>query len=249
MTPFMDRSRSSTPIEDAPSHDSTTAQPPWEQRTFARVPYMSPSAPPLTQVERQALPSLWATREATGNERPQRQGSFDHGNVAASVEEPNLWNRKGSSTTRPPLTAGHPPVPLSSAPYETQVQIPFGPKSAPHLPSFVKALPSPPHSTTPSRSSTKSSADQSRTHYPSPPPQPVVTAMPGTMSARERTPSRSRKGSSNRSRVGSVEKRSERSDQPTFGQRFKVRVKDMFKREPVDETAFVRIGDKHWTEE
>jgi hypothetical protein len=34
-----------------------------------------------------------------------------------------------------------------------------------------------------------------------------------------------------------------------FGKWFKSALKDMFKRDPVDESKFERISDRHWTDE
>ncbi|KAF2214156.1 hypothetical protein CERZMDRAFT_96180 [Cercospora zeae-maydis SCOH1-5] len=99
-----------------------------------------------------------------------------------------------------------------------------------------------------SRSSTTS--DNSRTHTASPPiSAPAPPALPGTMSRRERTPSRSRSRSTWSDKENQNHSRRSSTDSKPFGQRFKSGFKNMFKREPIDESQFERIDDKHWTEE
>lgn len=225
------------------------ATPPWERRNVAQVPYMRTNSPPLTETERNALPSFWASQTTTQLQPPlgEHVRAGKGNNYGPSPISPAKDNRDWTNAQQP-LSAGLPPT--QQMPYES-VRIPTAPITAPALPSFVKAPPSPPQSFTMSRSSTTS--DNSRTHTASPPvaapppPASAPPALPGTMSRRERTPSRSRTRSTwpdkeNHSRKSST-------DSKPFGQRFKSGFKNMFKRDPIDESQFERIGDKHWTDE
>lgn len=44
-------------------------------------------------------------------------------------------------------------------------------------------------------------------------------------------------------------KEKEKSEAAPFGKRFKLAMKDIFKRETIDESEFEHISDRHWTDE
>ncbi|KAK4502844.1 hypothetical protein PRZ48_006270 [Zasmidium cellare] len=231
VTAAMDRSVTASPNggRQASLSNASESLPPWEQRNVAQVPYMAPDSPPLTQAEQQALPSLWATRE---NGLHGRSKSY-----TGHHEQENIIQQHGVRTplTAPPTKTSPPPMP-----YETARIIP-GPKSAPNLPAFTKGPPSPPDSARLSVSSTSKSA--SPHHSPRLGSKPSITAMPGTMSARDRSPPRHRSHSSQ-----DYSAKQQQEHMP-IGQRFKSVMRDIFRRDPVDETNFERIEDRHWADE
>ncbi|CAD0112881.1 unnamed protein product [Aureobasidium uvarum] len=74
-----------------------------------------------------------------------------------------------------------------------------------------------------------------------------VVALPGTMSSRsthsQPHPTNSKRPSNKRQqKKGSKES-------PPIGHRFTSAVRDLFRREPVDDSHFERIGDRHWSED
>lgn len=73
-----------------------------------------------------------------------------------------------------------------------------------------------------------------------------MTAIPGTMSARMGHSSKNRKKPSNRDRGASDHLKSESAG---FGKRVKSAFKDIFSRNPIDESQFETIEERHWTEE
>jgi len=81
----------------------------------------------------------------------------------------------------------------------------------------------------------------------SPPVRQAPKALPGTMSSRggrDRDATRTRTKSANRGH-----RSQSKDDSKPFGMRFKSAFKDIFKKDPVDESQFERITDKHWTED
>lgn len=70
------------------------------------------------------------------------------------------------------------------------------------------------------------------------------------MSTRERdtTRSHSHPGSAEKTRSHNKVDKPEPTNKG-FGQRFKAALKDMFKRDPVDENDFERIEDRHWADD
>lgn len=206
--------------------------PPWERQDIPRVPYMGPKSPGLNRADS----SPWNTNSSS-ERRPNakhspgsyRQRSLDDGAPTSSNARNDSWE-----TNAPPLTA--PPRPID-APYHTPLWAPSDPSTAPikhHHVVTARAPPTPPESL-----GTSSAAA-------SPPFAPAASGLPGTMSSRERTPSRSRARSSKRK-----DERKHEKSEPTssFGSRFKSAFKDMFKRDPVNEGDFEHLQNRHWTEE
>lgn len=220
------------------------SRPPWE-KSAASVPYLSSGSPGLTEAERQGLPSLWATREQ--EQAARRKGSRDFyareyqdDRRPMPPDEPESW-RGQTPLTAPPWTAPRqaPPPPIPPVPYESP-KIPQGPRSAPALPGFTKGPYSPPLSSGKSWSTTKSSPGQYEGR-------PSITALPGTMSARERSRSRPRMGRS--ASVDAPSPIAGKGESPSFGKRLKLAFKDMFRRDPVDDSNLERIEGRHWAED
>ncbi|KAI5361976.1 hypothetical protein Slin15195_G056250 [Septoria linicola] len=252
----MQRSMSASSVSGQAARDSATtaaATPPWEQRQVAQVPFMRTNSPPLTGSEREALPSFWASQTPA----PQHPQSGEHvragrstTNYGPSPISPANDGRKwlgNQPVQQAPMSAELPPIP--QMPYES-VRIPNAPKTAPMLPTFVRAPPSPPQSLNLSRSSTTS--QKSRTRAVTPPPTtasapPALPALPGTMSTRDGASSQSRPHGSRQDKTSHG--KSSSADMKPLGQRFKTGFRNIFKRDPIDETQFERIGDRHWTDE
>lgn len=226
----MARTTSSTNARSQPRIDTASSLPPWEAREVVQVPFIDASSPSLSDAERRALSDLWAQPRAPLPTPPKH---YDHKARSASTDSGLFHSEHHGSTNSSPPQAIH-------APYETPIYVPPPPKTAPPFQKEIgpKAPPTPPESlsNSPSCSNTLVSA---------PPPPPAVTALPGTMSSRSRENSRHR-GKSHRSRSAS---KHSKSDSTNFGKRFKVAFKDMFKRNPIDESQFERIEDRHWTDE
>ncbi|CZT15114.1 uncharacterized protein RCC_12295 [Ramularia collo-cygni] len=150
------------------------------------------------------------------------------------------------------------------------------PPPARNPPPFTTMPPTPPPEKTSnnnlSRSSTKSSSSTrtsttrsisiSSSASPGPSPrirQSMIPSLPGTMSARESiavVPAiKVEKWKQREEREGTEEwpkknKVIETRPPPPLGKRFKSAFKDLFKREPVDESLYERIDvDRHWTDE
>lgn len=220
--------------------------PPWEKRTVGQVPFMEPRSPPLVERDNQGF-FIVRPRSNTTNHRPKLSTSTSapcNSEYVSPVSEhstSNPWRSVG-----PPPSA--PPAPLPT--YETQTfereaheqmsQNAFTKSHASqpppkHLP---QAPPTPPDSV--SRTSFRSASA-------SPPVRPKSKAMPGTMSSRNRSASISRGKSSGRERRSAQSE--DKENQSGLGKRFKSAFRDIFKKDPVDESQFERIADRHWTDE
>lgn len=241
--------------------DSSPSQmPPWEQRNVTRVPYMDRNAQPLTSAEHLALQSLWAANEQDEPAlvRPRLHGhgprSFDNGCPLPRHDRQDAWSIP-TPKTAPPFTAARPPPPLpANVPRHLQM-IPQAPRSAPQLPSFAQMPPTPtPDSFSLSRSSSRGSStakSASRSESISSPrtsprlPQHTIPSLPGTMSARESVLPPKRSSRPTRDERAKQEK----PDAAPLGKRFKLAMKDIFKRAPIDESQLEHISDRHWTDE
>ena len=196
---------------------------------------MGSSSPQLSDAEREALPSLWATR--SGTVRRPRVGTTsrnptrrDHDHAVSSDQNSN------SRSVKTPLTAPQPP-----APYETPVYIQQGPKSEPNPPKFVVRTPPTIHALPTPPDSDGSWCATSASGSISPQSKQPTSALPGTMTSRStegRTRSRNKTGHSGRP-----------SRKLSRMQRWRSVVKEMFTHEPVDESQFEHITDCHWTDE
>ncbi|SMY22971.1 unnamed protein product [Zymoseptoria tritici ST99CH_1A5] len=251
------------------SYDDNTSQPPWEQRSVARVPYLTSKTEPLTMAEKEALPAYWA---ADGRQNAEQHRPRTHSKGQRSTDRimkqlhhedrENDW-RHSIPKTAPPFASGSPPE-LPSKDYHRAVQ--SDPKLDSQLPAWVKGPPSPPESFSSSAGSDKTVFSTGSQPYASdqgPPSAPVAPSQfPGTMShhdtphRRSRTQSAADRQTAPRSwsdppitdREATAPKK-ENIERGKFGSRFKSAFKSAFKRDPIDESQFERIGDKHWTDE
>ncbi|KAF7193335.1 hypothetical protein HII31_05314 [Pseudocercospora fuligena] len=205
----IDRQRSVTPIEDEASHENHNAEelPPWDQNRLVQMVQVPHLGPKTVP---QSGPETYP-RAKPATKSHQFKASAPH---TASMSGPNM----------------------AAMPYETSLEIPNGPKTAPHVPAFVKAPPSPPDSI--DRTSTRQASLETTERHTAP-----KIGLQGTMAHGEETYKR-RKHSTRPS-----QSRNETSENKGIGKRLKFAMKDMFKREPAQDADCERIGDKHWTEE
>lgn len=213
--------------------------PPWEVRSVAQVPFMEPGSPPLMQrddqgffTSRMALQSHSRPRLATTVSAPPY--SSEYSSPISEDSSTNPWRTTAAAQSDARL-----PPSYETQTYETASYIPPAPKTAPPTSApIAKAPPTPPESI--SRSSTKSPSA-------SPPIRQAPKALPGTMSSRggrDRDATRARTKSASRGH-----RSHSKDDSKTLGLRFKSAFKDIFRKDPVDESQFERITDKHWTED
>lgn len=245
----MDResSVSSDPMSQRRQHQP--ALPPWEVREVAQVPFVRSGSPPVAERDTQGFFMVRPTTH--GKHRPKLSTSTsapcesEYTSPVSEHSSTNPWKSTEPSKSKTP-----PPMPSHDLPaydrptYDTPSHYTPTPRRVAdqrrptHIP---QAPPTPPDSV--SRASLRSASA-------SPPIQPASKALPGTMSSRA-----SDKHSVSRSRAKSTghDRRSDRlqnkPDQAGLGKRFKSAFRDIFKKDPVDETQLERISDRHWTEE
>lgn len=184
------------------------------------VPFMNSSDDPLSAVERQGLPELWAVQQTIP---ATKQPTLDtNASEKQSVLSPildrssRLWEHE------------------KLAPYETAVFFPLETnrtavapshdQSAPDASSFPSLL----HSSCHGDDDVAGTVDR-----------PIVVAFPGTMSSRRHS-ERNRKR-----RARSAPSQGNACHSRKLSQRFK----SIFKKEPVDEDSFEHIDERHWTDE
>lgn len=186
------------------------------------VPWIDATSEPLSAGEREGLPELWAVQQKAPPRMPPRVNTNNPcGPVSA---------RRSSSWTR-----GQP------TPYETPVFIPAALNTSASAPVYQTATnyyPEPP--LTPPDSSCGEAPKLSNESA-------KITALPGTMSSRGGTPQCSKSRTRPAARQQHLGTQS--SGHSRKFSRVKAAFKDIFKKEPVEEDDFERIGDHHWTDE
>ncbi|KAK5685404.1 hypothetical protein LTS10_003482 [Elasticomyces elasticus] len=223
----MDRSISGSSLGRGHKRDAT---PPWEQRSIAQVPYVDANSPALSDVERSALPDLWATRlhmVSRQDSLPTSAKSLPIAGSVASSSTTESWVQPWKDLISQPTS----PAPLSAytpAPYETQL---YSTKNV------HQASPSPPARNI----ATEVPPTPPDSNSGSPTSDTGVIALPGTMSSRTK-PSKRGKAVAPR-----VEHRHTRS--VTLAGRCKTALRGAFRRSAVDESQFVHLKDRHWTDE
>lgn len=213
----IDRERSVTPIEDEASHKNYDAEslPPWDQNRVVQ----------MVQV-----PHLGSKTVP------------NHGSEASP--RPSLTTESHRAKLSNPHTAPMSGPYIAALPYETPLHVSNGPKTAPHVPAFVKAPPSPPDSldrvstqAPGSLSMEQASMETTGRHT------ARKIGLQGTMAHGEETYKRQKHAAK------PSQSSTETGESRGIGKRLKFAMKDMFKREPAQDADCERIGDKHWTEE
>jgi hypothetical protein len=215
---------------------SQSTVPPWDNRVMSQVPYLERSlTPPTPHTEPAARP--WQRTGApehqshtkpklfTANSAPQES---EYSSPTSQEVVHRRWSRRRHTNA-----FQTPPLP---APYETSLDLPDKRKLSHPVPYVVNPPPSPPKSP----SSSTNSADAS-------PPQEPARGLPGTMSSRAgRMQVDTRSRSKTQDHPSSP--RSENEHRP-MSKRFTAVFRDIFKKEPIDESGLERISDRHWTDE
>jgi len=198
--------------------------PPWELDTAMPVPFMDATSEPLSASEREGLPELWAAHTQAATTARSKLGTSTP-NAAPSMSPISAHEQLVS-----PWTTGQEAT--YESPYHkgpTMTTLVSGPVNQPASDYRHKPPLTPPDS---------ASGD------------PTVKAIPGTMSSSGSTPQ------TPTYRTRSTNQRQNSADSATtlhsrnLSRRVKAALKDAFTRNPVDEGAYVHIGDaQHWTEE
>lgn len=247
--------------EDSVSSDSNIKYrehhpflPPWEARSVTQVPFMESSLPTPPRAHDTGLFANRPTSQT--HHRPKLSVSAS---APCGTDYSSPVSLHSSSMPWKSAAVGPSSQSTAVAPYETyesreqSCNRPAYEDSDHFKPAFRKTAsqptpscapqvpPTPPDSV--SRSSLRSASA-------SPPSRPASKALPGTMSSRA---SRNRSGSHNATKVGASEHQSDNSqannDQTGMGKRLKSAFRDIFKKDPVDDSQFERISDRHWTDD
>lgn len=247
--------------EDSVSSDATSKHrdyhpvlPPWEARSVKQVPFMEPSSP--TPLRAYDTGSFAARPTSQANHQPKLSVSAsapcgtDYSSPVSLHSSSMPWNSTAVVPSSRPTAV--PPYESSDCQEQSYNRPTYEDPDLfkPHIrktasqptPNYAPQVPpTPPDSVT--RSSLCSASA-------SPPSRPVSKALPGTMSSRA---SRNRSGSHNTAKAGAREHQSDHqqpnSDQTGIGKRLKSAFRDIFKKDPIDDSQFERISDRHWTDE
>jgi hypothetical protein len=131
------------------------------------------------------------------------------------------------------------------SPYPTRIGPGSWSERKPSSPSSSRAL-----SPQPGKQQPLSPAYEAAHDYGTATPHRDVVALPGTMSSRS-APAQAQSSTSKKSSDKRQHKKSSAGSKEfaPLGHRFKSAVKEIFKREPVDDRQFESIGDRHWSED
>lgn len=218
----------------------TSLAPSWEARVASHVPYPPRCpTPPTTKSETpehhipRTFRSSFDTRTASDLHVMDdvRMGLEYSSPMSQSARETHWTKRRHTSAYIPPQTA--------LAPYETPLDLPTGAANIRHRSSM--GAPNPPLSPPDSPSSCNTSDVSTYQNVRS-------QVMPGTMSSQASTV---RGGSRPRSpeTYDRTPMTRSRSEQRPMSKRLTSAFKDIFKKEPLDESGLERISDRHWSEE
>lgn len=212
-------------MEHSPSEDHIAfgAVTPWERSTFGRLPQRGDSAPCVPTTEKIRPSRSNSTKPTVPARRsvPRQSDGSRHRNTPPPEDSSRHRQLQES------LSAQSSPLPYETPFFHAQAV----PSPSPP-PCYTKALPATPPDSVDEKS--LASTNKSLSPY----SKQVVNVLPGTMSARN-----GRSKSSARQRA---ERRKKSSNKPTS---WKTVLRQLFSRDPVDETQFEKIEDRHWTDE
>ncbi|KAM0712039.1 hypothetical protein Q7P37_011133 [Cladosporium fusiforme] len=223
--------------------------PPWEVREVAQVPFVRSGSPPVAERDTQGF--FMARPTTHGKHRPKLStstsapGGSEYASPVSEHSSTNPWKTTEPLPSSPPAAMPSNDTPAYERPaygapghYVPTPQKLVDQRPPTYIP---QAPPTPPDSV--SRASLRSASA-------SPPIRPASKALPGTMSSRA---SRNRSASQHGTKSTGHDRRTNhaqgKQDNTGLGKRFKSAFREMFKKDPVDETQFERISDRHWTEE
>lgn len=250
----MEREDSVTSDSNSKCRDHHPVLPPWEARSVTQVPFMESSSPTPPRAHDTGSSVTRPTSQA--NHRPKLSVSAS---APCGTDYSSPVSLHSSSMPWKPATVIPCSRPTAVPSYESsecQEQSYNRPtyEDPDHFKPYIRKTASQPTPSyppqvppTPPDSVTRSSL---RSASASPPSRPVSKALPGTMSSRA---SRNRSGSDNRTKAGAREHQFDyqqpHSDQTGIGKRLKSAFRDIFKKDPIDDSQFERISDRHWTDE
>lgn len=232
--------RSSGPQGVKDRRSPTPKIPPWEIRAVSQVPYLGRSpTPPVISSEPQQHQSSRISRSGsdtrskptlnTANSAPSRSAYSSPVTQDAGAVH---WIKRRHTAAFP---SSHPPVP---APYETPLDFPADARNTRQQPlTTSNQLPSPPESPC---SCHKSDSSAPRVSFPQ--------ALPGTMSSRAGKVREHKRIESGKTHDDDSTVQNQSEHRP-MSKRLTNAFRGIFKREPVDESGFEHISDRHWTEE
>jgi hypothetical protein len=214
--------------------------PPWEARVVSQVPYLSRCPTPPTTNSGMLEHQVPRTFRSNSDTRAKSiLPAVDDIPMRSEHHSPIPQSARGIHWTKRRHTSAYTPSQTGLAPYETPLDLPAGAGSIRHR-SFMGA-PNPPLSPPDSPCScNKSELSTSRDVRPQ--------ALPGTMSSQASTVRGTSRPRSPEAHDHTPMTRS-RSDQRPISKRLTSAFRDIFKKEPLDESGFERISDRHWSEE
>lgn len=227
------------PQSAATSGVSAHGIPPWEVRAVSRVPYLDRSpTPPRPKFEPPEHRTPRTLRSHSDLHTKSRPTTTNGGSTSSEYNHPDSQNARGVHWTKRRHTSAFPPQ-RALASYETPLDLPAGMENIRHrsIIAPTNSLPSPPDSPPSCNKSETSALQEVR-----------LQALPGTMSsqastaqdyASTRLPERHDRASTTRSQ----------SEQRPISKRLTCAFRDIFKKDPVDESGFEHISDRHWAEE
>lgn len=197
---------------------------PWQASTASRPPRRGGSEPVVPKREKDRPTRSASVQAPRPTHRSFTSRSDDSRHRATPPPEDSLRHQRLETHS----------ARASPRPYETVFFTPTAGYAAPSpRPSYARALPA-----TPPDSTDEKSVDDTTSKSSASSPKQAVSVLPGTMAARN-----NKSKSSHRRRSGQQQKK--KPTKPGW----KVAFRSIFARRPVDETQFVKIEDKHWTDE
>ena len=219
---------------------TTAGVPPWEARVVSQVPYISRCpTPPTTnsEISEHQVPRTFRSNSDT--HAKSRLFAVEDISTHSGHNSPISHTARGIHWTKRRHTSAYTPSQTGLAPYETPLDLPTVAGNVRHR-SFVGA-PNPPLSPPDSPCScNKSEVSASRDVR--------SQALPGTMSSQASTVRGSSRPRSPETYDRTPMTRS-RSEQRPISKRFTSAFRDIFKKEPLDESGLEPISDRHWSDE
>lgn len=218
----------------------TSGLPPWETRVVSQVPYLSRCPTPPTMTSEMPEHQMPRTLRSNSDTRANPHlPIMDEVPMRSESNSSTSQSARGIHWTKRRHTSAYTPSQTGLAPYETPLDLPTGTGSIRHR-SFM-GTPNPPLSPPDSPCSCNKSETSATRDVRS-------QAMPGTMSSQASTVRGSSRPRSPEAHDRTPMTRS-RSEQRPISKRLTSAFRDIFKKEPLDESGFERISDRHWSEE
>jgi hypothetical protein len=208
-------------------------------RAVSQVPYLGRSpTPPATTSELQQYQNSRTLRSPESHTKP-RLVTTNSAPTRSEYSSPVSQSAKAVHWTKRRHTSAFPPPQLAPAPYETPLDLPAEAESMRHR-SFVTHANPPPSPPDSPYSCNKSDTSVSQDL--------PAQALPGTMSSRTSRVVRGHSHTQSKTLDQSATTGSQSEHRP-ISKRLTSAFRGMFKKEPVDESGFEHISDRHWTDE